>query len=109
MGDQQGKALSLLQALKAVTFTILNASSDYQAITLTTFKAVSCCSSPLLPILQTWINFIPTWISNDMPSKVWDESIYPFPNFNGTAIEVWEWISNFIPHFAMDVIAYPCW
>ena len=20
-----------------------------------------------------------------------------------------EWISNFTPHFKMDVIAYPCW
>ena len=27
-----------------------------------------------------------------------DESIYPFPNFNGATVEVWEWISNFIPH-----------
>ena len=23
--------------------------------------------------------------------------------------EVGEWISNFIPHFIMDVITYPCW
>ena len=23
-------------------------------------------------------------------------------------IEVWEWISNFIPHFIMDVIINPC-
>ena len=34
-----------------------------------------------------------------MPSKVWDEITYPFPNFNGVTVEVWEWISNFIPHF----------
>ena len=27
-----------------------------------------------------------------------DEITYPFPNFNGTAIEVWEWISNIISH-----------
>ena len=26
------------------------------------------------------------------------------------AVEVWEWIDNFIPHFTMDVITYPaCW
>ena len=39
---------------------------------------------------------------------MWDEITYPFPNFNGTPIEVWEWISNFIPCFVIDVITYPC-
>ena len=38
-----------------------------------------------------------------MPSKVWDEITYPFPNFNGRTIEVWEWISNFIPYFILHV------
>ena len=38
-----------------------------------------------------------------MPSKVWDEITYPFPNFNGFTIEVSEWTSNIIPHFTMDV------
>ena len=37
---------------------------------------------------------------------MWDEIIYPFPN--GTTIEVWEWISNFISHFIMDIITNPC-
>ena len=32
-----------------------------------------------------------------------------FPNFNSCSIEVWEWISNFIPHFIMSVITYQCW
>ena len=27
------------------------------------------------------------------------EITFPFPNLNGTTIDVWEWISNFIPHF----------
>ena len=44
-----------------------------------------------------------------MPSKVWDEITYPFTNFNGCSVEVWEWISNSIPHFIMDLITYPCW
>ena len=35
-----------------------------------------------------------TWISNHTPSKVCNEITYPFPNFNGCTIEVWEWISN---------------
>ena len=39
-----------------------------------------------------------------MPRKVWDEITCPFPNFNSSTVEVWEWISNFIPHIIMDVI-----
>ena len=41
-----------------------------------------------------------------MSNKVWDEITYPFPNFNCSTVEVWEWISNFIPHFIIDVIIY---
>ena len=44
-----------------------------------------------------------------MTRKVWDEITYPFLNFNGSTVEVKEWMSNFIPHFIMDVIIYPCW
>ena len=53
-------------------------------------------------LLLTLINF------NHMPGKVWDEVTYPFPNFNGCTVEVWEWISNFIPYFIMGVVAYLC-
>ena len=35
------------------------------------------------------------WISNPTGNKVWDEIIYPFSNFNGCTIYIWEWISNF--------------
>ena len=28
-----------------------------------------------------------------------DEILYPFPNFNGGTVEVWKWLSNFIPQF----------
>ena len=42
-----------------------------------------------------------------MPGKVWDEMTYPFPNFNGCTVEVWEWISDFTQHFVKDVITYP--
>ena len=44
-----------------------------------------------------------------MPYEVWDEITYPNSDFNGCAVEVWEWIRNFIPHYIMDVIAHPCW
>ena len=33
----------------------------------------------------------------------------PFPHFKGASIEIWEWISNFTPHFIGYVITYPCW
>ena len=26
---------------------------------------------------------------------------YPLPSFNGTTVDVWEWIRNFTPHFIM--------
>ena len=39
---------------------------------------------------------------------MWDENNYPFANLSGTAIEVLEWISNFILYFLMDVIIFPC-
>ena len=44
-----------------------------------------------------------------MPSKVWYEITNQFPNSNGCTVEVWEWISNSIPHFIMAVITYRCW
>ena len=56
--------------------------------------------------LLTQINF-PAWIDNY--TQVWDDIIYPFPNFKETAIEVWKWISYFIPQFTGHVITYPYW
>ena len=61
------------------------------------------------PFYQHGLTLIPARMSNHMCSHVWDEITYPFPNFNGFPIEVWEWMSNFIPQFIMDVITYPCW
>ena len=54
-----------------------------------------------------------------MHMKMWDEINFPFPNvgwitypfsnFNGCTVDVWEWISNFIVRFSMDANTYPCW
>ena len=33
-----------------------------------------------------------------IPKKVWDEVTNPLPNFKCTAVELCEWISNFMPH-----------
>ena len=41
-----------------------------------------------------------------MPSKVWDEVTYTFSNFHDCTVEVWEWVSKFIPYFKMDVIIF---
>ena len=54
----------------------------------------------------TQITLPPAWISNHMPSRVWDKITCPFPNSNDAAVEIWKWISNFIPT-KMDVITYP--
>ena len=56
--------------------------------------------------LVTIAILIPAWISNPMSSKAWDEITYPIINFNGCAVEVLEWISNFTPLFIMGVITY---
>ena len=42
-----------------------------------------------------------------MHDKVLDEITYPFPNFNGAIVEVWEWISDFVPYFTGHVIICP--
>ena len=48
------------------------------------------------PIYERGLTLILSWISSHMPSKVSDEITYPFPNFNGCTVEVWEWINNSI-------------
>ena len=56
-----------------------------------------------------WLTLIPTWIINNMPMFVWNWITYPFPNVNGTTVDVLERISNFIPHLIMDVDTYSYW
>ena len=55
------------------------------------------------------LTLIPACISDNMPRELWDEITYPFLNFNGCTVEVYEKISNFTPHFIIDVITYPWW
>ena len=59
------------------------------------------------PLYKDGLALIPVWISIHMPSKVWGEITYPFPNFNGHTIEVWERMSNVTPHFMIYVIIDP--
>ena len=51
---------------------------------------------------------ISAWISNYIYYKVWGGITNSFPNLNGATVEVWEWISKFIPQFTVHVITYPC-
>ena len=46
------------------------------------------------PFDQHWLTLIPALISNCIHNKARDEIIHPFPNINGLAVEVWEWIIN---------------
>ena len=51
------------------------------------------------PFYSHGLTWIPAWISNHMPSIVWDEITYPLINFNGTIVEVKEWIRNLLVGF----------
>ena len=49
------------------------------------------------PFYQHGLTVSLAWICNYIYYK---SGIYfPIPNFNGTTVEVWEWINNFIMHF----------
>ena len=61
---------------------------------------------PGVPFTNMELTLIPARISNYIHYKVWGEITYPFPNFHGKTVEVWEWISNFIPYYTGHVIAY---
>ena len=50
------------------------------------------------------LTLIPACITNPIYYKMWDEIYNTFPNFNGATVDVWEWISNFITFFIMDLI-----
>ena len=86
---------------------------------LTEFQTLPACAifkevknstlTPLTNIIEHGLTLIPAWVSNHIHYHVWDEITYPPPNFNSCTVEVWEWISNFIPHSPGCIITYPCW
>ena len=63
-----------------------------------------CMKSILDPksLSDLWVNWCQDW-----------DTLTPDHTFSwlftGYTVEVWEWISNFIQHFMMDRITYPCW
>ena len=52
----------------------------------------------LYNVLNKWLHLL--WSVRSMS--------YPFLNANGTGVEVWEWMANFLPHFFGRVITYTC-
>ena len=59
-------------------------------------------------VARLLITLISSLISEYIPYKLWDEINYPFPNINGAAVEVREWVTTFIPRFTWLVITHPC-
>ena len=56
------------------------------------------------PLSEPMVASLPTHIF--VARHQWVELIIPFANFNGKTVEVWEWKSNFIPHFSGHLITY---
>ena len=48
------------------------------------------------PFYWHCLTWIPVWIGNHMPSKVWDGFTYPFPTLPSSTVEVWEWINTVV-------------
>ena len=69
---------------------------------------MKCCDSN-----NCWVSHLVVDVLADSSSfydshcDVWDEITRPFSNFNGATVEVWKWITYFIPHFTGHVIIYP--
>ena len=52
----------------------------------------------------TKIDFNPASDNDCAHYEMYDEITYRFPNFNGVGAEVFEWMSNYIPHVAWRMI-----
>ena len=59
------------------------------------------------PFYNHGLTLIPPGISNHMACEVWN--YLWIPNFNGSTVELWEWVTNFNPQIIVNVITYPCW
>ena len=69
---------------------------------------VPVSSARPLEKIENGLTLIPAWISNHMPSKMGVKLLIR-SHFNGYTVEVWEWKSNLISRFIMNVITYPWW
>ena len=67
---------------------------------------VSLCWCIYCEDMDNWWWLISAWISNYIHNKVWTELLIHSQTSTVATVEVWEWISNFIPHFMMNVITH---
>ena len=51
------------------------------------------------------IDFNPSTNKSLHPSKILGWNYLSIPNLHGASVQVWEWISNFIPHFTCDYLS----
>ena len=54
------------------------------------------------PVSASMAGFTHIWACNCIHCKMCDESTYPFPNFNGVAVGLQDWISKFILHLMIQ-------
>ena len=50
----------------------------------------------------------PAWMDDYSHYHAWDEITYPFPNFNGCTVEIWEWISNLMTTQFHPTLCWSC-
>ena len=84
---------------------------NYDLTTIPDFRyqiVLSAMNNVLQHKVRHGLSLFLAWIHNHMLSNVWGEINYPFPNFNGYAVEVWERMIDFILHFTRYVIC-PWW
>ena len=68
-------------------FHVRNQWFFYSVITFSYIKCfVHSYTVDVVFTLSYRLTLIPTWISNHIPGKVWEEITYPFPNFNGATL-----------------------
>ena len=58
--------------------------------------SLSTLKWPRCPFYVHGSTLITSWVSNYIRYKVWGETTYPFPNFNGSAFKLWNFINNSI-------------
>ena len=86
-----------VRSVESVNSLMNQDSMNRQTISIYIAKIVA---DILVPILrQTTNNHTNITLTVLPPGEIKDQITYLFPNFNGAAIEVWEWISNFHPAF----------
>ena len=82
---------------------------SYRVVSLSLGQLYECCNPSDATDRNLGLFLLTPWKSNYIHNTAWDKISYSFPNFNGAAVEIWEWISNFIQHYIMDVITLACW